>query len=363
MLLLFLVLMLGELLSSVWPLSLDTTTWRAEAVVHRKEMLQLLYPSLHAGDNNNLKYAVHAVDSNPIFNFLHTYYRYPTNKVLNYSPGLGVQMEGVSVKDVHHSKATHPAQAGPPITAMSTTGCLSPYGLSLDESSGMAHYNGANVVKEKEVRKLKNFMNILTESSMRQPVFNCYGLHEWAMLYSGRRDGVQSPDLMNKHQKVPLRVSQEVIDELVEGQKNGCSLKCTHYDAYRFFHPSSQGINSITNLSRKTQTQYEQGGCIHATMDLFKYAFTLYPFCNAELLRKTLHLALAARKIDMRSSPYEVSEYLSEEEKAPLRVETVEGRRKFAVEQESLYHRSMPVRAALIIAYNEYLESIGHGGS
>lgn len=42
-------------------------------------------------------------------------------------------------------------------------------------------------------------------------------------------------------------------------------------------------------------------------MDLFKYAYQLYPFVSSELLRECLELAVKARKVDMRASPYDVS--------------------------------------------------------
>jgi hypothetical protein len=48
-------------------------------------------------------------------------------------------------------------------------------------------------------------------------------------------------------------------------------------------------------------------GCVHAAMDLFKYAYQLYPFLSSGLLRECLTLAVTARKIDMRASPYDVS--------------------------------------------------------
>lgn len=48
-------------------------------------------------------------------------------------------------------------------------------------------------------------------------------------------------------------------------------------------------------------------GCVHAAMDLFKYAYQLYPFVSSDLLRDCLELAITARKLDMRASPYDVS--------------------------------------------------------
>lgn len=123
------------------------------------------------------------------------------------------------------------------------------------------------------------------------------------MLYSGRRDTSKKTE--ERHQKeLPLRVSQEVIDAAVESSN---ALKCTHYDAFRFFHPAAQPLNAVSMLTRDFQKENEQPGCVHAAMDLFKYAYQLYPFVSSELLRDCLKIAVIARKIDMRASPYDVS--------------------------------------------------------
>ena len=137
--------------------------------------------------------------------------------------------------------------------------------------------------------------------------------------------------------------------------KDSCSLSCSHFDAFRFFHPAAKSFNSLEDLRRDTQPKYEQPGCIHASMDLFKYAYSLYPYIGADLLRDTLKLAILARKIDMRSSPYDVRDYLDGDEKEPIRVETAPGRREFAVAQEKLYFASLPLRGKLIEAYDCFL--------
>ena len=139
----------------------------------------------------------------------------------------------------------------------------------------------------------------------------------------------------------------------VEGKMGGCGLKCTHFDAFRFFQEDAKGFNLNQVLSRSSQEDHEQPGCIHATMDLFKYAYTLYPYVGSELLRETLNLAISARKIDMRSSPYDISQYLPDE--SPISVENSEGRKEFALEQEKLYKRSMPLRMELISVYNIFI--------
>lgn len=108
-------------------------------------------------------------------------------------------------------------------------------------------------------------------------------------------------------------------------------------------------------MSRTQQKDFEQPGCIHGNMDLFKYAYQLYPLLPSSLLVECLQLAIAARKIDMRASPYDVSAFAECEH--ALEVETLEGRRQYAIEQEALYRRATPIRMALLSAYNRVLES------
>ena len=99
--------------------------------------------------------------------------------------------------------------------------------ICLDQESGTAKYSVEALSKDK--KKLDLFTrnrDILRSSSTRQPVFSCYGLHEWAMLYKNNE----------KKQSLQLRLPQEKIDEVVES----VPLRCTHYDAFRFFEKSAQ---------------------------------------------------------------------------------------------------------------------------
>ena len=328
--------------------------------MHQKEMLALLYPQA-ASAKDSLKMRQHAVDSHPVYNFIHTYYRFPVSKLLAYSPGIGVILEGAERQDLADANIGNNAVNNMKKTANSSGGVLSAIGVHYEEGGRGVFYSGFDRIK---LETVKRSLDILVESSIKPPVFSCFGLHEWAMLYSGRRekDGPHSP--LSKHQALPLRVSQEVLDDLVEGKTAGCSLKCTHYDAFRFFHPSAMGLNLQSDLSRASQVEYEQPGCIHSTMDLFKYAYTLYPYVPASLLRESLQLAIVARKIDMRSSPYDVSGYMDAQEWGDgcgdglaICVETAEGRRQFALEQEKLYQRSLHLRVQLIHSHEMFLRN------
>lgn len=64
--------------------------WKTEAINHINRMDNLLYPP-----GGTVKSRSHLVKQHPIYNFLHTYYRYSTKNIKKYSPGLGILMEDV----------------------------------------------------------------------------------------------------------------------------------------------------------------------------------------------------------------------------------------------------------------------------
>jgi len=155
---------------------------------------------------------------------------------------------------------------------------------------------------------------------------------------------------MSRHQEqLSLRISQEVIDHTV----NSLPLRCTHFDAWRFFHPDAQNLNKVTPMSRSTQKQIEQPGCVHANMDLFRWAYEINPLVSSELLVASLRLAVHARQIDMRASPYDVSAFEGCEQ--AIMVETTEGRKQYAMEQEELFAEAQPIRRRLLDIYDEVL--------
>lgn len=298
---------------------------KESALRHREEMVNLLYPVGKSG--NSLKERQHLVHNHPIYNFLHTYYRYSTDSLLKYSPGLLMvsnRLVGATQSDLDE-------------------GLLHDQYLVFDRKGG-ARYDikelaGESKQSRKKLDTLKRNLQILKSSSQRQPLFSCYGLHEWAMLYKNNE----------KHQNaLDTRLSQEQIDAVVESNP----LRCTHYDAFRFFAKDAQGLNRLP-LTRSMQVEKEQTACIHATMDLFKYAYILYPLCSSKLLRDTLKVALRARYIDMRASPYDVSAFEGCHE--AIRVESEEGRKEYAREQEALLEISAPLRAQLTKIYDQVL--------
>jgi hypothetical protein len=95
----------------------------------------------------------------------------------------------------------------------------------------------------------------------------------------------------------------------------------------------------------------EQPGCIHANMDLYKWAFKSMPWIGSDLLLRCFRLALYAREIDMRASPYDLSSY---GEYDPVLIETAEGRQQYEKLQRGVADQAAPLRRELI----EEIESL-----
>lgn len=172
-----------------------------------------------------------------------------------------------------------------------------------------------------------------------RPAFlGCFGLHEWAMVYQQAAE--------RRHQGWPLRLGPEGTDAVVRT----LPIRCTHYDAFRFFTPPARPLNKL-NPDLEGRLVNEQPGCVHVTMDLYKWAMKSAPWVPAELAADCFELARDARSVDMRASPYDFSAVGL----APIRIETLEGRGEYEQEQRRLTKKAEPLRARLVAALNDAL--------
>src|SRR5262249_35794840 len=105
-------------------------------------------------------------------------------------------------------------------------------------------------------------------------------------------------------------------------------------------------------LTRAATTEHDQPGCIHVSMDLYRFAYKIAPFCPSIIVADAFDLARMAREIDMRASPYDLSYYGF----SPLRIETAEGRAEYAELQRDLYRLTQPVRERLLAIYRRLLD-------
>ena len=106
---------------------------------------------------------------------------------------------------------------------------------------------------------------LLSATASRPAQLGCFGLHEWAMVHGLAADDV-------RHAGWPLRLGSAGTDAVVE--RHG--IRCTHFDAYRFFTDSAAPRNAL-RPTRDGQVEMEQPGCLHAGMDVYKWAFKLDP--------------------------------------------------------------------------------------
>ena len=249
--------------------------------------------------------------ADPVYDFLFEYYPFRPSHLKRWSPGAGVVLHSCSHEELDWPDHFVPVADGFMIPLSSFPERRAPY-------PSWAHTYLSRIVE-------------------RAPLFSCFGLHEWAMVYRSDQP---------RHSKEPLRLARKEIDTIVEN----ADLRCTHYDAFRFFTPEAVPLNR-NHLDRETTVNFDQRACIHVTMDLYKFAHKIAPWCSSELIADAFLLAADARRIDMRASPYDLRNRGFE----PICIETPAGREEYIGEQRRLAEQAIPIRAALIEVYRNLL--------
>ena len=245
-----------------------------------------------------------------ILDFLVEYYSFRNSKLVSWSPGIGITVDHEPDEILN--------------------------GNFWSYSKGMSTVS-TDKLNPKKLAGFEWILHLLRAIDGREPVFHCHGMHEWAMVY--KTDEVRHPYLK-------LRLPHDEIDNFVESQPIGCS----HIDAFRFFTEPARPLNRF-QPTRENQPQLDQPGCLHVTMDLYKWAYKGWPWVPSDILADALQLAIDTRILDMQASPYDVSMYGHE----AVPIETVEGRKMYAARQEALSRRAEPIRKRLIAAYEKLL--------
>lgn len=245
--------------------------------------------------------------SHPVWDFLFSYYSLRPRQLRCWHPGYGVRLAGAEALRRYRDRRGYGSDAD---------------GVTVSEDHLRSRLDAIAFVAD-----------LLRATEQRTPLLNCFGLHEWAMVY--RSEAV-------RHDRVPLRLGAAGTDTVVEAELAG-PLRCSHFDAYRFFTAEATPRNT-GSPSRATQQDWEQPGCLHANMDLYKWSYKLSPLIDSELLLDCLELAAAAREIDMRASPYDLTDYGY----TPIAVENAAGRAEYVRCQKAIAARAAPLRAALL---------------
>lgn len=189
------------------------------------------------------------------------------------------------------------------------------------------------------IAQLREIRDLLVATNDRAPQLGCFGLHEWAMVYRQRAGEVRHP--------VPLRLGPDGTDAVVESHR----IACSHYDAYRFFTPEATSLNS-RRPTLATRAANEQPGCLHAGMDVYKWAYKLTPFTSAELVADCFELAREIRELDMRASPYDLTTWGY----APVPIETPAGKAEYVRAQRAFGLRAAALRQRVIEVADDVLQ-------
>lgn len=207
--------------------------------------------------------------------------------------------------------------------------------------------SGAEVL-EQRLPLIRQLRNLMAATASRPPNLGCFGLHEWAMVYK------EPLDPEGHRHNWPLRLGQAATDAVVDSHRIGCS----HFDAFRFFTPAAVPLNAL-QPGRSDRESFEQPGCLHGGMDLYKHAFRLAPLIPAELVADAFALAWDIRILDMRAAPYDFTGVTLDptgEPWTPVKIETPEGKREYVDMQRTFAERGQNVRTRLIEACDRLLE-------
>ncbi len=297
------------------PTALPEAEWTALAAAHEQRMDRWLLPHRERR---------RAGVAHPVQDFLFTYYSETPGRLRRWHPGVGTALTG----DAAAERLAWPFHAE--VDARTADG-RTVRAVGLDLPAFLA----------KRRASVGWIEGLLRGTAARPGQFGCFGMHEWAMLY---RPG----DGEVRHEQLPLRLGQAGTDAVVESHK----VQCSHIDAFRFFTRAAEPRNAL-RPTRETQQQLEQPGCLHATMDLFKWAYKLGPAVPGTLLADCFALAADVRELDMRASPYDLREHGY----PPVAVETADGKAEYVAAQRGFAARGAVLRERLLGVCEELLHA------
>jgi hypothetical protein len=248
-------------------------------------------------------------EKHPVYDFLFSYYAFRPAWLRRWHPGPDLVLAGDAARAFLRWPEYRELASAPPLVAVDPA-ALPPH-------------------RRDFVAWLRT---LLVNTRTRPAFFGCFGLHEWAMVYRQTQDEL-------RHHAWPLRYPPDELARIVEA----APLACTHFDAFRFFTAPARPLNRH-QPTRTDTLALEQRGCLHANMDLYKWAFKLAPFTPSELIADCFELARDIREVDMRASPYDLRALGF----APIPIETPAGRADYELHQRTFSTRADPLRTRLL---------------
>ncbi len=303
------------------PAYLEESAWQARAAAHDARV-RVWTEAQQARASRGEKH--------PVFDFLFSYYSFRPAWLRRWHPGPDLALTGEAARAYLRWSEYHEIAGGtgvPPLESPAS---------QIHAPAARATPNPPAVTLTPLPSSRRPYViwlrALLRATQSRPAFFGCYGLHEWAMVYR------QTPDEV-RHNAHPLRFAPDPLARIVEA----APITCSHFDAFRFFTPPARPLNKL-KPARETVPQFEQSGCLHANMDLYKWSFKLAPFAPSELIADCFALARDIREVDMRASPYDLRALGF----APITIETAAGRADYEAHQRAFSTRAEPLRTRLL---------------
>ncbi|GAB3536632.1 hypothetical protein GCM10027403_18000 [Arthrobacter tecti] len=297
------------------PLVLTQDQWVPRASAHAERVRTYTEPYLRRRAEQR---------RHPVEDFLFTYYTQKPAQLLRWHPGAHTVLTGPAALERADWKFYRP------LTTQEQEN------LKTDDDGAVTFDHAAFLETRAEAVQ---FADIIISRTIARPAqFGCFGLHEWAMAYRS----VQNPV---RHQYLKLRLGARGTDQVVEENR----IRCTHFDAFRFYAPQAAPLNEL-QPTRESQRELEQPGCLHANMDLYKWAYKLTPALPSELVMDCFEHSWRIRAMDMRASPYDLQEWGY----PPIPIETAAGKVDYVRAQRAFSAESQQLRAQL----KKYLEQL-----
>lgn len=248
----------------------------------------------------------------PVWDFLFTYYSLRPRQLRAWHPGFGVALAG-------DAAARYLGRSGYGRTSAGVT-------VSREYLTGRAD-------------TVRFIAGLLRATASRPARLNCFGLHEWAMVY-------RAPTV--RHERVPCASAPP------EQMRSSNQCRCGAAISMRSgFHQAGHRTQQrATDPGRPGRL--EQPGCLHAAMDCYKFAYKLGPLVDSALVMDCLELATQARELDMRASPYDLRDYGFE----PIAIETPAGRSEYVRIQQHVAEQAAPLRERLTKACEQLLAAV-----
>jgi hypothetical protein len=285
--------------------------WRALEEAHQQRVSRYADPYLARRS---------AGQKHPVEDFLFTYYTQKPGQLRRWHPGAGMVLTGADAA----------ARSGWKHYRTLDDGELASLGLPPDSTA--VTVDVAAFLDDR--RDAVDFAGIILRGTAARPAqFGCFGLHEWAMVYHQDRFDL-------RHEYLRLRLGPEGTDKVVEDNR----IRCTHFDAFRFYTPDAVPLNEVAP-SRETQRLMEQPGCLHANMDLYKWAYKLLPLLPSERVMDCFELSWRIRAMDMQASPYDLAAWGY----PAIPIETPHGKAAYVEHQRSFAAEAAVLRDRLAL--------------